>query len=249
MNEEQVNPFAPQEQVYTNFGEITFAGLFTGGWTDGQGYVPYDPSIHKRQVQLFKFKAFSIGSSFDEYEQNLTATNKKWHVFYNSIQKVTGNAMQFLIDHTGGSFYAKWEMAKAGQYKSKDVDETGKPIMKDSKGYKILAIYPDLATAQTAYDEHRGNAPLPADSILPTEERVVATIPIEQLVIFADATVNPYVGSDGKVDLAKLIEGVDKIPMMSAYFVLDGNGEKAIPLTLHPKFMEEIKRIEKKPII
>ncbi len=249
MSKNQVNdPYAPQEKVYTNYGEIVFKGLFKGLFISGQGCVDYIQGVHDYSFNLIGFTAFPIGRDESDYPQNLKVDDKRWKVFADSVEEVVDSRAKFLNDNTGGSFYAKWQKVKAGKYKSNAFDESGRPIWKDQYGYEILAVYPDLSTAHEARNKAFG-IETPVDNDLPTETAVATHTPLADILPFAETMARQYIGADHKVDLVKFMAGVDASSMFTGFYNLGDDGNPIEPKAFCNEVLAIVAKINNEPIL
>jgi hypothetical protein len=224
------DPYAPQETVFTNFGEIAYYEWMEGTWPAGeQQPVEYDKSVHTWHQTYHHFQAFPIGRDQSDFEQWVTPKAKEWHILYASLNNVTQNASKFLEEHVGKSFFAKWEKVKARQYKSKKDGE-----MKDVYAYKILAVYQSLEECKAQYNDFVGNEPLPEGSKMDTP--TVEALPLAQAIGFAETLTRQAIGSDNKVDLDKLTASFQAMPMLA---------ELKVDL---PEVQEVIKKVEKEAL-
>lgn len=233
---EQFDPYAPDNVAGGSdndglfFGEVVLYRGFQGIWifdsTIGKNKLwDYDPGDdeHKAAIasgkKVFVYYAiqfFPVGVSFETWVENLANFSDEWKEFSQSLATLWGIEVKSdefsdkLRKWAGQSIYGKWQ--------SEVVEQKDKAGINRKKYIKrMVEFYPDLATAQAAYDTHKGIDgtvdAMPEGASVKVMERAQALGFVRTWVVNNK--------EDGKIDLTALQAFIDSIPMLGTWEISD----------------------------
>jgi len=248
----EFDPFSEEQTALPAsvfFGEIVILRGYKGIKIQGErGFPEYDSqdSQHQRAVAdgkktyiVYEVQHYPIGVDFDTWPNQWPIWSDDWKLFEASLGELYGldpnNAAErktLYGEHVralsnGGQFFM-YETPAIRTYTNAEGQE------KSVRGIKVLQKFANMDECQAAYDEHKGNAPLPADSKMGAPK--VEALPLQQAIGFAETLTRQAIGSDNKVDLDKLTASFQAMPMLA---------ELKVDL---PEVQEVIKKVEKESL-